>query len=45
MKVGGAGAFAEEDHDFRFISAQLKPFETCVVIECNQLELHSFNRV
>ena len=45
MKVGNAGASVEEDHDFRFISVQLKPFETSVVIECIQLELHSFSRV
>ena len=25
--------FAEEDHDFCFVSAELEPFETCIVIE------------
>jgi len=24
---------AEEDHDFRFVSVELEPLETCVVVE------------
>ena len=31
--------FAEEDHDFCFVSVQLKPFETCIVVKFVQLEL------
>jgi len=36
---------AEEDHDFCFVSAQLEPFETCIVIEFVQLELQISSRV
>ena len=36
---------AEEDHDFCFVSVQLEPFETCIVIEFVQLELQIFSRV
>ena len=35
----------EEDHDFCFIRVQLKPFETCIIIEFAQLELQTFSRV
>ena len=30
---------AEEDHDFCFVSVELEPFKTCIVIEFVQLEL------
>ena len=36
---------AEEDHVFCFVSVELEPFETCIVIEFVQLELQIFNRV
>ena len=36
---------AEEDHDFCFVSVELEPFETCMVIEFVQLELQIFSRV
>jgi len=35
---------AEEDHDFCFVSVELEPFETCIVIEFVQLELQIFSR-
>jgi len=36
---------AEEGHDFCFVSVELEPFETCIVIEFVQLELRIFSRV
>jgi len=36
---------AEEDHDFCFVSVELKPFKTCKVLEFVQLELQIFCRV
>jgi len=36
---------AEEDHDFCFVIVQFEPFETCIVIEFDQLELQTFSRV
>ena len=36
---------AEEDRDFCFVSVELEPFETCIVIEFVQLELQIFSRV
>jgi hypothetical protein len=36
---------AEEDHDFCFVSVQLEPFETRLVIAFVQLELQTFSRV
>ena len=37
--------FAEEDHDFCFVSGELEPFETCIVIEFVQLECYIGKRV
>ena len=42
---GNRRVFAEEDHDFYFVSVQLEPFETCLVTEFVQLELQTFSRV
>jgi len=36
---------AEEDHDFCFVSVELEPFETCIVIEFVQLECYIGKRV
>ena len=35
VREGGnrRSVFAEEDHDFCFVSVELEPFETCVVVE------------
>ena len=34
---------AEEGHDFCFVSVELEPFETCIVIEFVQLEMQIFS--
>ena len=43
VREGGnrRGTFAEEDHDFCFVSVELEPFETCIVIEFFELQIFS----
>jgi hypothetical protein len=41
VKVGIAEP--EKDHNFCFVSVQLEPFETCIVIEFVQLEMQIFS--
>ena len=45
-ECGNCGSVsAEEDHEFWLVSVQLKPIETCIVVEFVQLDLQTFRRV